>query len=347
MRVIATVFVAAALVAGRVEASRDLSESPKPTPSPMCETCEEFVTMGEAYLNDPATLNAITDKVNEVCETYAGTKHEAMVRCRPTPFLPPSRAEPSQTDDRLERACNFQIWKNSGRIRSLTSAVTSSRPDPFLPLTVPPRVSPRPIQCESMLEMYVQKAIDVINTDYTPDVLCAEAKLCPGDEPSEADEARVATEPTEIPASLREVIERGSAVDAPAPPHPSTDCLKCEFGVESLHAAITSNATVQSIMNEAEKACEKYAAAFDMSATCEAAIETYGPELVDAAGKYIEDAHKVCSELGMCIPPSSETVVTELGEAEAKRLRRRERMKKLKARAMAVAGLKLKNIALI
>jgi saposin len=198
-----------------------------------------------------------------------------------------------------------------------------------------------------MLEMYVQKAIDVINTDYTPDVLCAEAKLCPGDEPSEADEARVATEPTEIPASLREVIERGSAVDAPAPPHPSTDCLKCEFGVESLHAAITSNATVQSIMNEAEKACEKYAAAFDMSATCEAAIETYGPELVDAAGKYIEDAHKVCSELGMCIPPSSETVVTELGEAEAKRLRRRERMKKLKARAMAVAGLKLKNIVLI
>lgn len=85
MRVIATVFVAAALVAGRVEASRGLSESPKPTPSPMCETCEEFVTMGEAYLNDPATLNAITDKVNEVCETYAGTKHEAMVRCRPRP----------------------------------------------------------------------------------------------------------------------------------------------------------------------------------------------------------------------------------------------------------------------
>ena len=128
MRVIATVFVAAALVAGRVEASRDLSESPKPTPSPMCETCEEFVTMGEAYLNDPATLNAITDKVNEVCETYAGTKHEAMVKCRPTPFLPPSRAEPSQTDDRLERACNFQIWKNSEE--SDLSLPLSPRPAP-------------------------------------------------------------------------------------------------------------------------------------------------------------------------------------------------------------------------
>ena len=77
-------------------------------------------------------------------------------------------------------------------VRRAAAAVTSSRADPFLPLTVPPRSSPRPIQCESMLEMYVQKAIDVINTDYTPDVLCAEAKLCPGDEPSGADEARVA-----------------------------------------------------------------------------------------------------------------------------------------------------------
>jgi len=275
MRVVATVFIAAALVAGRVEASRGLSESPKPKPepSPMCETCEEFVTMGEAYLNDPATLNAIADKVNEVCETYAGTKHESM--------------------------------------------------------------------CESLLEMYVQKAIDVINTDFTPDVLCADAKLCPEEAPNDG-ETRAATEPPDnLPASLREVIERGSAVDAPAPP-PSTDCLKCEFGVESLHAAITSNATVQSLLNEAEKACEKYAAAFDMSATCEAAIETYGPELVNAAGKYIEDAHKVCSELGMCTPPS-ETVT----EADSKKTRRRERMKKLKARAMAIAGLKLKNIALI
>jgi saposin len=195
--------------------------------------------------------------------------------------------------------------------------------------------------------MYVQKAIDVINTDFTPDVLCADAKLCPEEEAPKEEEApndgetRAATEPPEVPASLREVIERGSAVDAPAPP-PSTDCLKCEFGVESLHAAITSNATVQSLLNEAEKACEKYAAAFDMSATCEAAIETYGPELVNAAGKYIEDAHKVCSELGMCTPPS-ETVT----EADSKKTRRRERMKKLKARAMAVAGLKLKNIALI
>lgn len=194
--------------------------------------------------------------------------------------------------------------------------------------------------------MYVQKAIDVINTDFTPDVLCADAKLCPEEAPKEEEapndgETRAATEPPEVPASLREVIERGSAVDAPAPP-PSTDCLKCEFGVESLHAAITSNATVQSLLNEAEKACEKYAAAFDMSATCEAAIETYGPELVNAAGKYIEDAHKVCSELGMCTPPS-ETVT----EADSKTTRRRERMKKLKARAMAVAGLKLKNIALI
>ena len=340
MRVVATVFIAAALVAGRVEASRGLSESPKPKPepSPMCETCEEFVTLGEAYLNDPATLNAIADKVNEVCETYAGTKHESMVRANNTSPLPPL-VRALRSPDRLTRACNFQIWEGQ-ETRPRLSTETSPRPAHLADRSTH---SFRSLvsQCESLLEMYVQKAIDVINTDFTPDVLCADAKLCPEEAPNDG-ETRAATEPPDnLPASLREVIERGSAVDAPAPP-PSTDCLKCEFGVESLHAAITSNATVQSLLNEAEKACEKYAAAFDMSATCEAAIETYGPELVNAAGKYIEDAHKVCSELGMCTPPS-ETVT----EADSKKTRRRERMKKLKARAMAIAGLKLKNIALI
>ena len=34
MRVVTTVFIAVALVAGRVEASRGLSESPKPKPEP-------------------------------------------------------------------------------------------------------------------------------------------------------------------------------------------------------------------------------------------------------------------------------------------------------------------------
>jgi hypothetical protein len=94
----------------------------------MCETCEEFVTMGEAYLNDPATLNAITDKVNEVCETYAGTKHEAMVRCRPTPFLPPG-PNPRETTDSSAR-----VISRSGR-----TAEESDLPLPLSPRPAPTR----------------------------------------------------------------------------------------------------------------------------------------------------------------------------------------------------------------
>ena len=166
MRVVATVFIAAALVAGRVEASRGLSESmkpkPKPEPSPMCETCEEFVTMGEAYLNDPATLNAITDKVNEVCETYAGTKHEAMVRAHNTSPSPPW-SEPCALPT-LSRA---RVISRSGRKRrnspqTLHGDVTSSRSSRSPLDPVPVHSSPS----GSLLEMYVQKAIDVINTDY-------------------------------------------------------------------------------------------------------------------------------------------------------------------------------------
>ena len=156
MRVVATVFIAAALVAGRVEASRGLSESPKPKPepSPMCETCEEFVTMGEAYLNDPATLNAITDKVNEVCETYAGTKHEAMVRAHNTSPSPPL-VRALRSPDRLTRACNFQIWEGKEETHPRLSTETSPRPahlahrsTPFPSTRLPVREPPRDVRPE-------------------------------------------------------------------------------------------------------------------------------------------------------------------------------------------------------
>ena len=144
MRAIATVFVAAALVAGRVEASRGLSESPKPTPSPMCETCEEFVTMGEAYLNDPATLNAITDKVNEVCETYAGTKHEAMVRCRPTPFLPPGPS-PRETTDSSARVISRSGRTAKNQISHFRCHLVPRRPVPSADRSTPRLSSSRPV----------------------------------------------------------------------------------------------------------------------------------------------------------------------------------------------------------
>jgi hypothetical protein len=85
--------------------------------------------------------------------------------------------------------------------------------------------------------------------------------------------------------------------------------LKCKFGVEALHEAVTSNDTVAALLLKADDACEKYATAFDLATTCEAAVATYAPEIVQKATAFLADAEKVCARIGMCPPP-------ELGERD-------------------------------
>jgi hypothetical protein len=79
--------------------------------------------------------------------------------------------------------------------------------------------------------------------------------------------------------------------------------LKCKFGVEALHEAVTSNDTVAALLLKADDACEKYATAFDLASTCEAAVATYAPTIVEKATAFLADAEKVCAQIGMCPPP--------------------------------------------
>jgi hypothetical protein len=82
--------------------------------------------------------------------------------------------------------------------------------------------------------------------------------------------------------------------------------LKCKFGVEALHEAVTSNDTVAALLLKADDACEKYATAFDLASTCEAAVATYAPTIVEKATAFLADAEKVCAQIGMCPPPDGD-----------------------------------------
>ena len=53
---------------------------------------------------------------------------------------------------------------------------------------------------------------------------------------------------------------------------------------------------------KAEEACAKYAASLGLESTCEAAVETYGPVVVNRATAFLADADKVRAELHMCPP---------------------------------------------
>ena len=151
------------------------------------------------------------------------------------------------------------------------------------------------------MEDAVRYALGVVNDDVTPERACGAVGFCPAPEKPSA----FAPSPA-MRATLIENDER-TAEDERSPS--AADCLKCKFGVEALHEAVTSNDTVAALLLKADDACEKYATAFDLATTCEAAVATYAPEIVQKATAFLADAEKVCARIGMCPPP-------ELGERD-------------------------------
>jgi hypothetical protein len=116
--------------------------------------------------------------------------------------------------------------------------------------------------------------------------------------------------------------------------------LKCKFGVEALHEAVTSNDTVAALLLKADDACEKYATAFDLASTCEAAVATYAPTIVEKATAFLADAEKVCAQIGMCPPPDGDG-------ADAASKNEKENARLATARFSFARGSVLKKMAVV
>ena len=258
-----------ALFASGVDARALLQEDPVDvSPSELvCTSCKQAVAQGEAFVNDPDTLEKLDKKIKKLCADK-GDEAE-MVR-------PPHETRPRTRAARPARA------PTPGRAKIRPSRQISRE---FL--TIPVRPAPPRTQCERLMEDAVDYAVDYMNTRITPDAACAEANLCPGAAADDAGDA------------LSAVLKEASSSAAPSP---AADCLKCKFGVEALHQAFTSNETVTAMEQKAEEACAKYAASLGLESTCEAAVETYGPVVVNRATAFLADADKVCAELHMCPP---------------------------------------------
>ena len=146
------------------------------------------------------------------------------------------------------------------------------------------------------MEDAVEYALGVVNDDVTPEGACGAVGVCP-----ETDSGFAFDASSELSSTL--AVATRTLMDGPSPDTSAADCLKCKFGVEALHEAVTSNDTVAALLLKADDACEKYATAFDLASTCEAAVATYAPTIVEKATAFLADAEKVCAQIGMCPPP--------------------------------------------
>lgn len=149
------------------------------------------------------------------------------------------------------------------------------------------------------MEDAVEYALGVVNDDVTPERACGAVGFCPE---TDGFAFAASSETRSTLAVATRTLMEGHSLESDTKKS-AADCLKCKFGVEALHEAVTSNDTVAALLLKADDACEKYATAFDLASTCEAAVATYAPEIVQKATAFLADAEKVCAQIGMCPPP--------------------------------------------
>lgn len=147
------------------------------------------------------------------------------------------------------------------------------------------------------MEDAVEYALGVVNDDVTPERACGAVGFCPE---TDGFAFAASSETRSTLAVATRTLMEGHSLESDTS---AADCLKCKFGVEALHEAVMSNDTVAALLLKADDACEKYATAFDLASTCEAAVATYAPEIVQKATAFLADAEKVCAQIGMCPPP--------------------------------------------
>ena len=190
------------------------------------------------------------------------------------------------------------------------------------------------------MEDAVEYALGVVNDDVTPEGACGAVGFCPDTDGS----ASSFDASAELSSTL--AVATRTRMDLPSlesdTDTSAADCLKCKFGVEALHEAVTSNDTVAALLLKADDACEKYATAFDLASTCEAAVATYAPTIVEKATAFLADAEKVCAQIGMC-PPPDETSETRSAGAESKK----ENARLATARFSFASGSVLKKMAVL
>lgn len=192
------------------------------------------------------------------------------------------------------------------------------------------------------MEDAVEYALGVVNDDVTPEGACGAVGFCPETDGSASSFDASAELSSTLAVATRTRMDLPS-LESDTDSTSAADCLKCKFGVEALHEAVTSNDTVAALLLKADDACEKYATAFDLASTCEAAVATYAPTIVEKATAFLADAEKVCAQIGMCPPPDAD----ETRSAGAESKNENENARLATARFSFARGSVLKKMAVV
>lgn len=157
-------------------------------------------------------------------------------------------------------------------------------------------------ECVDFVETYSNELIDMLITDFKPEEICVQLKLCPKtkdyldemgitlDESSE----EIAENEIDSGEDLRLPIEISFDTDFGVSPN----CLLCEEVVKTAEKKIGKHTTKADIKNALENSCDKLKKA--LAGKCHKFIDKHGDQIAELLLKEM-DPKLICAELGMCL----------------------------------------------
>lgn len=157
-------------------------------------------------------------------------------------------------------------------------------------------------ECVDFVDTYSNELIDLLITDFKPEEICVQLKLCPKtkdylDEMGiSLDESSEESSENEIDSGeeLRYPIELTFETDF----GPSPNCFLCEEVVKTAEKKIGKHMTKAEIKNALEQSCDKLKK--PLAGKCHKFIDKHGDQIAELLLKEM-NPKLICAEIGMCL----------------------------------------------
>ncbi|KAH8306358.1 hypothetical protein KR018_009013 [Drosophila ironensis] len=167
-------------------------------------------------------------------------------------------------------------------------------------------------ECVDFVNTYSNELVDMLITDFKPQEICVQLKLCPKSKDTLADmgislEDKSSSEETNDIDSL---VELPIKFDFDEGFNAAPNCLICEELVKEVEKKMGKHPTKASIKEALEQSCDKFKK--PLAGKCHKLIDKFGDAIADLLLKEM-DPKLICTELGMCL--FAETFDLEVDEA--------------------------------
>merc|ERR1719356_2263742 len=139
-------------------------------------------------------------------------------------------------------------------------------------------------QCLKMVDVSVDKIVEMISQDYTPGKVCSALKMCSKTE-----------EPPRQEAGLNDI----SRFDNQHSVRSGPGCSICQMGMEFVEKKILNNRTIDMAEHAVLMMCS-YIPFGSWADQCEEFVETYGDQIVHLIVDTELTPQEICTEIGLC-----------------------------------------------